>query len=244
MQFHLLASGSKGNCFVLKVEEEILVIDCGSTKQYLTQCFHHIEVELKQVQGVLLTHRHGDHISQIKLFQNQNIYAPFPLEEFQGRLITPYEDFVIGGFHILPLPLSHDVEITVGFVITYQKEKLVYITDTGYVRNEDYKRIENADYYIIESNHDVALLMKCERPYPIKQRILSAIGHLSNEDCADVLAEVVGSKTKEIVLAHISEEANTRELALSICKKRLGQKNIRIRCAKQFEILTGGQAHE
>ena len=245
MQFHLLASGSKGNCFVLFHENEMIVIDCGSTKRHLTHSFHSINLDYKRVKGLLLTHEHSDHTSQLKMFQGQQVYAPFPLtNEYQGQIVVPYEEFCIGHFRVFPLALSHDTNLTVGYVIHNGKEKLVYITDTGYVRNEDHKWIENADYYIIESNHDVPMLMKTRRPYPIKQRILSAIGHLSNEDCADLLLEVIGDKTKEIVLAHISEEANSYEKAWNVCVKTLQKDAIKIRCAKQFEILTGGYCDE
>ena len=241
MQFHVLASGSKGNCFVLCDGEDTIVIDCGSTKRHLTHSFHSIDIDYKSVSALLLTHSHGDHVSQLKLFQQQKIYAPFDLTvEYQGEMVTPYEDFMVGKFRVLPLPLSHDIGLTVGYVIQSEKEKLVYITDTGYIRSQDYKWIENADYYIMESNHDIELLMKSRRPYQVKQRILSAIGHLSNEDCTDILCEIIGTKTKEIILAHISEEANTHEKALHICQKKISQKEIKIRCAKQFEILTGG----
>lgn len=245
MQFHLLASGSRGNCFVLQQDEDIIVIDCGSTKKHLTHSFHRIGIDYENIKAVLLTHQHTDHISQLKLFQSRPIFAPFLLAESYRQVdVIPYEDFMIGDFRILPIPLSHDSEITVGYVISSREEKLVYITDTGYIRKQDHKWLRNADYYIFESNHDVELLMKTRRPYLVKQRILSVAGHLSNEASAEILSEVIGERTREIVLAHISQEANTYEKAEAACRERLAEKSILIRSARQFEILTGGLIDE
>ncbi len=105
--------------------------------------------------------------------------------------------------------------MTTGFVISSEDEKLVYITDTGYVPEQYMTLVSNADYYVIESNHDVDMLMKTNRPMSLKKRILGDEGHLSNEACAEFLHEAVGAKTRNILLAHISDQANSRRLCLS-----------------------------
>ncbi len=241
MKFYLLASGSKGNCFVVNDGDSTIVIDCGSTIKYLKNSFSKIGIEYTNINALFVTHNHKDHIGQIKMFKNQRIYSPFYVQDIEINLIYPYDKIAIGEFLIQAIPLSHDASVTVGYILESKNEKLVYITDTGYIQDSHLQYIEHADYYIVESNHDVELLMQSKRPMSIKHRILSDVGHLSNEDCAQMLSKVVGSRAKEIVLAHMSEEANDRKLAAEVISTVLKQyPNIRLRAAEQFEILEGG----
>lgn len=244
MRYDFLASGSKGNCFVLQDNGVLLIIDCGTTKKYLIAGFDKIGVNYLDADALLITHNHRDHISQIKMFNSLMIYSSNQIEDIQSILIRPYKSFMIKHLKITPIPLSHDSPNTIGFIIKSEKEKLVYITDTGYVQEEILPLIKNANYYILESNHDVEMLMKTSRPYMLKSRILSDSGHLSNESCGKILDKVIGSNTKEIILAHISEEANTVECALSTvvscCKGNEYFKSISLKAAMQFEIVSGG----
>ena len=93
-----------------------------------------------------------------------------------------YEPFMIGDFYIQPLPLFHDAAETIGFIFTSELKRFVYITDTGYVHNELFSLISNADGYLLEANHDPEILLSSNRPYNLKMRILSDHGHLSNLD--------------------------------------------------------------
>ncbi len=102
-----------------------------------------------------------------------------------------------------PIALSHDALNTVGYIVENGIEKLVYITDTGYINEKHIPRIKDADYIVLESNHDVQMLMATSRPQFTKQRIYSDTGHLCNEDCAAVLDQIVTEKTKMIILACI-----------------------------------------
>lgn len=164
MEFYLLASGSKGNCFVLKTAATQIVIDCGTTRTYLTRSFHMIGVDYLNTEALLVTHGHRDHTSQLKMFSGVEAYAAFGLENRADQhWIKPYTPFQVGDLRVTPLPLSHDAENTVGFVLETAQEKLVYITDTGYVREECVPLIADADYYVMESNHDVGMLMQTRR---------------------------------------------------------------------------------
>ena len=134
---------------------------------------------------------------------------------------------------------------TVGFVIEGVHEKLVYITDTGYIRDAVIPLLKGADYIILESNHDTEMLMKTSRPMFLKMRIAGDSGHLCNEDCAAILRKIVTAKTKMVVLAHISQQANTREKALAVSGEALetlgNKRNDLILCAAaQDEVLKGG----
>ncbi len=242
MKYHVLASGSKGNCFVLQSNEATIVVDCGSTKKHLTQSFHTIGVNYTQVDGLLITHLHTDHISQLRMFADVPKYSPVQfLNGYHFELVQPLESFKIKDITITPIPLSHDSEQTVGYIFVSAHEKLVYMTDTGYVNDSLLPLLHNATYIVIESNHDPVLLMNSRRPFSTKSRILSDSGHLSNEACALVLKKVVGPAIKEIVLAHISEEANTHALAFSTVKEALEDiVEVEIKVAKQFDMIIGG----
>jgi Metal-dependent hydrolases of the beta-lactamase superfamily I len=124
-------------------------------------------------------------------------------------------------------------------------KKIIYITDTGYISKKNASYMVDADYYIIESNHDIEMLMKTNRPMFLKNRILSDYGHLSNDDSAMIISRLLGPSTKEIVLAHLSQEANTKELALNTYHRIFNQnnielKNIKIKVASQIDVVYGG----
>ena len=245
MKFALLASGSRGNCCIIKHQDAQILIDCGTTRKYLHSCFAKLQYDYQQADALLVTHNHSDHISQIKLFQDHKKYGPEAIEEQEIQIVSPYEEFDVGSIHVQVLPMSHDVSC-VGYVLHAGDEKLVYITDTGYIKAEVKPYIENADYYIFESNHDIELLMQTNRPVYVKQRIINDCGHLCNDESATILAQIIGDKTKEIVLAHISQEGNTRALALETLQACLQAHGIdssrfKLHAAGQFEIYLGGK---
>jgi phosphoribosyl 1,2-cyclic phosphodiesterase len=243
MKYYSLASGSKGNCFVVQTNQTIVIIDCGSTKKHLINSFTNIDINYTQVDALLVTHGHSDHVSQVKMFGNIPTFSPIPFNNGQGyQQVVPFMPFHINELTITPIPLSHDSEVTVGYIIEDAYEKLVYITDTGYVKNTLIPMIKDAHYIVLESNHDPEMLMNSRRPHGIKYRILSDNGHLSNQSCAEVLGKIVSLKTKEVVLAHLSEEANSFLLAYQTSfdlLSSLGYFPI-LKIAGQFEIVTGG----
>ncbi|MBQ4252602.1 MAG: MBL fold metallo-hydrolase [Erysipelotrichaceae bacterium] len=245
MKFHVLASGSKGNCAVITSGESTLIIDCGSTQRYLKQRFREIGLDWLQADALLITHEHVDHIRQLAMFTQLHIYAPCLLPGEDVRVVEPYEPFKIGCFTILPIPLSHDCDDTVGYIIHDGRETLAYVTDTGYLSHSNEELIRDADYYIFESNYDLVMLMTSSRPAYLKARINSDYGHMENGDSAAVLADVIGPRTREIVLAHLSQECNKPELALRSLTNKLTERGvdfsgIRIHAAEQFGLYSGG----
>lgn len=246
LKYALLASGSKGNCCLVKSEDAVIVIDCGATKKYLNECFQRLQFDYHKSDALFVTHTHKDHIAQLKMFQDIKTFARCDLDTDYFTQIEAFEEIQIQSMNIREIPLSHDAGVTSGYIIESQGEKLVYVTDTGYVKEEYIPLLHNADYYIFESNHDVEMLMETSRPIYIKQRILGDMGHLCNEDSAQILSALIGDKTKEIVLAHISEEGNTKTKAVQVLKEVLHQKqiafdHIKISAAPQFEIVRGGK---
>lgn len=247
IKFALLASGSKGNCCVIKNCETSIIVDCGSTKKYLMNCFERLQYDYQSAGALFVTHTHSDHISQLKLFATVDTYCMSTLETDNFYQVQPYDEICIDTLRVSVIPTSHDAPDSCGFVIESDSQKLVYVTDTGYISEAMKPYLKNADYYIFESNHDLELLMQSNRPMFVKQRIVSDLGHLCNEDSANALADLIGEKTKEIILAHISEEGNTKELAKTVLLNTLSKRDIdssklRIVSASQFEIVVGGES--
>lgn len=245
MKFALLASGSKGNCCLIKHKDTSIVIDCGTTKRYLKGCFERLQYDHTTADAILITHTHSDHVSQMKMFNNTLTYATQCIETDCLTHIKPFETMDVKDFHITVLPMSHDCEGTVGYVIECENEKMVYVTDTGYIKDEVKQYLKNADYYVFESNHDIEMLMQTNRPVYVKQRIINDYGHLCNDDSANILSNVIGSHTKEIVLAHISQEGNTRDMAVNTLrshfdKNKVAYDHMKLYPADQFSIYIGG----
>ena len=162
-----------------------------------------------------------------------------------SNVINLMEPFKIGDFKITAFPTSHDAINPCGYLLEDKEERLVYMTDTGCYLSSNTSLIKNPDYLIIESNHDIQMLLHTHRPMELIQRIMSPYGHLCNEDSAFATLEIIGDKTKEIVLAHISEEANEPSVALEAYKKIFSFKGIdinqyNVRVANQWSPLIGG----
>lgn len=247
MRFSILASGSSGNCAVIESKDTKIIIDCGASISYLKNSFQEIGFDYKSADGILITHGHSDHIKQIRMFRELDVYSCFAISGVnKWYQIAPNQVFRIKDLTILPIPLSHDAESsTVGYIIYDGEETLVQMTDTGYVSDKNLALIKNANYYIFESNHDPEMLMKTNRPYLTKRRIASENGHLSNEDAANALCQCVNQDTKEIVLAHISQEANTYKLAYKTSYEALKAAGklydgLKLYAVEQYEIYQGG----
>lgn len=245
MIFDLLASGSKGNACLIRDEAMCVLIDCGTSKKYLLDQLSRLGVGLDEIDDVLITHDHSDHIAQIGVFRQHTVWSPVNLPVPVVH-VDAERRFLLGHLSVLPIALSHDSGDTVGYIIENGREKLVYVTDTGYVKDRYLEVMRGADYIILESNHDPEQLMRTRRPRYLKMRIMSDTGHLCNEDAASVLDAVVTSRTKMIVLAHISQEANTREAALDTASEHLLRyhhdlnRSLIIAAAGQYEPIHGG----
>lgn len=248
MQFHIFESGSKGNCTLISSSSKYLLIDMGISGKKLRKKLEEINVNFKDINHVLVTHSHTDHTAGLDVFPKDNIFTTH--QTMEDVLLTneliPFQTYSINGFNVTVLPTSHDVEGSIGFIIEKDGEKLVYITDTGYLYEKVVEAIKDATYYIFESNHNIRMLIETNRPQSLKKRIMGDYGHLSNDDSANYLCDVIGENTKEIVLAHLSEEANSHEQALidliKVFKKRgFDVDKYLIKCASQKDTVSGGK---
>ena len=245
ISFVVVGSGSKGNATLLFDEEALIQIDMGLPMRRITAALESIKKNKSDLQGILITHEHTDHIKNLSMYKGKvPIYASKGTIDYFDHEVVPFDSFEIGTLSVIPFMTSHDAANPVGYVVISGKTKLVYLTDSGYVPEESLDYLKDADYYIMESNHDLKMLMKSNRPAVLKRRIKGDEGHLSNVDSAIYLSELVGPKTKEIYLAHLSEECNLPELALEAYRKTFKKKevpyDINIICLKQNEAVRGG----
>lgn len=247
MLVSVLTSGSKGNATLVKTNKYNFLIDAGSSIKYLEEKLNEHNMSMKDINYIFITHTHTDHISSLKSIIKK--YKPTIvlseemlndldfLKEYQN--IKYLEDIIsLEDVTIENIKTSHDTTDSRGYIITEGTSSLVQITDTGYLNQKYFEKLRNKNIYIMESNHNVEMLLNGRYPKWLKKRVYSDVGHLSNESCSLYLSKLIGDKTKNIILAHLSEENNTPEIALSTITREFAEKNIdfnNIITAKQNE---------
>lgn len=245
MHYSLIASGSKGNCLYIEEKETHILIDLGLSLTRVNEELSRFNTSLENIDALFYTHNHSDHFRPSSQIKRDVVYALDGIlpEGYSYHPLKMFNPITIKDLTLTPIKTSHDTPVSCGFVIEGEKEKLVYLTDTGMLIEEDLDYIINPDYLILEANHDIQMLLASDRSYELKTRILSDSGHLCNEDSAFAATRIVGEKTKEVILAHLSEECNTPVLALStyqkVFKSTHKKMNFTLKCGKQHEATRG-----
>lgn len=246
MYFHIIASGSKGNATIVVSNKTVLLIDMGITLTRLEEGLSEINLTTNDITGAVFTHDHTDHIGGLKFISPKIMYAlEGTLPSSLSHVVNANMPFHIGELEITPIETSHDATNPCAYLIKDKEESLFYMTDTGVFLEQCLPLVKNPTYLIIESNHDIKMLLNTNRPFELKNRIMSDKGHLCNEDSAIAAISIIGDNTKEIVLAHLSEEANTPEVALDAYQKIFNHFGVniqkyKVRTAWQRQSLTGG----
>ncbi|MCP1146596.1 MBL fold metallo-hydrolase [Lysinibacillus endophyticus] len=227
MRFSVLASGSTGNAIYVENDEHAFLVDVGLSGKKMEQLFAKIDRDMKNLTGILVTHEHSDHIKgigvvarkyKVPIYANEKTWQAMdghigniPTEQ---RFIFNMETVQsFGSLDIESFAVSHDAVDPMFYVFHENDRKLVVITDTGYVSDRMKGIIRGADSFVFESNHDIGMLQMGRYPWSIKRRILSDVGHVSNEDAAIAMSEVVFEKPTQIYLSHLSKDNNMKDLA-------------------------------
>lgn len=223
-----LCSGSSGNAAYFEGGGIRLLIDAGLSCRRITALLGEIGVTPDTLDAILITHEHSDHIAGARVLSDKYglpVYAApdcwlamriagHGVSAERMRVFEPDTEFYLGQVRVLPFTTPHDSAHAVGFSLFAEGKKVTVMTDIGCVTNHMLDVAAGSDLLLMESNHDVDMLKAGSYPYPLKQRILSRTGHLNNEDAGLAAVKLFGRGVRNIILGHLSQENNTKELAL------------------------------
>ena len=248
VRLHSLYSGSEGNAFLIEAGDALLLIDAGKSAKTLCNAIRELGRDPAEVTAIFVTHEHSDHIRALPVFLKKHpvpVHLPVACAARLMReesavphlvLHSPIHTEVVGGITVTSFPTPHDSLCSVGYRIEIPTEsgvlRLGYATDVGHVSKEVEAALTGCDAVVLESNHDEEMLRTGPYPYDLKVRIASRRGHLSNADCAALAARLCETGTKSILLAHLSEENNTPELAFDECYGGIAHKGVRLAVAR------------
>jgi len=243
MFFLSLASGSSGNCYYLGTDKYGILFDAGIGVRAIKKILKANAIDLSQIMAVFVTHEHTDHIKSIGSLGEEYhipIYATYLTHEgmeksrfievqlsHSRRYIEKYKPTQIRDFTITPFGVPHDASDCVGFLIEFETHKWVLATDLGHINETVAQYLRMANHLVIEANYDREMLIQGNYPIFLKKRIMSGIGHLSNEETATFLASNYDLHLQNIWLCHLSKENNHPELASKTVSLALGQLGIR-----------------
>lgn len=226
-RFCPLFSSSSGNSWYIGSGEGGVLVDAGVSAKRLDAALDSAGLDVNAIHGIFVTHEHTDHVGGLRVFASRH---QIPVYSSLGTLEALIENGIVngkypavplntggielGGMKIVPFPTSHDCRESFGYVIhTADGQKAAICTDLGEVTQEVLSAVSGCDLVVMESNHDVRMLENGPYPYPLKRRILSSRGHLSNDSCGAVLARLLQTGTRRFFLGHLSTENNNPFLA-------------------------------
>ena len=236
MRFATIASGSSGNCTYIGTDHTHLLVDAGIPCKRIIEGLHSLELDEKDLDAILITHEHTDHINGLRVFSKKTevpIYGTAAtIEEIcrmdkkgeidrqRFRIIHPDEMFPVGDFSVFPFAISHDAADPVAYRAEAEGHAAAVVTDLGTFTDYTLSHLMGLDAVVAEANHDIRMLEVGRYPYYLKQRILSDRGHLSNESAGQLLSEVLHDNMKHIILGHLSQENNYPSLAYeTVCSE-------------------------
>ena len=190
MKVTVLASGSKGNCTLVQTKNHNVLIDIGTSSLQIEKKLRFLKIDPRSIDSVFVTHAHKDHVSGINVFYKKyhpTIYLTKNIVEEANLKIDNYIDLkktiTLDDLRVIVIPTSHDAKDSRGYILESDGKSMLYMTDTGYINEKYDNLLKNRNIYIMESNHDVEMLMNNEHyPHYLKMRIFGDEGHLSNKE--------------------------------------------------------------
>ena len=251
MRFAVLGSGSGGNSAVVECGGLRLLIDAGLSAKQLCLRLRQIGIDPASLDGILLTHEHGDHVRGLKVFLRQHPTPVFTtpatarvvretgIEGGSWKFFEAGQVFAIGAITVETFAIQHDAVDPVGFVVGHATRRLGFLSDAGFVTRSMTDRLRGLDGIFMEANYDEGLLeADTKRPWSIKQRISSRHGHLSNRQATELIRDIAHPTLRRVVLGHLSSDCNTPEIILTglrACLEELGHGHVGLHCAGQHE---------
>jgi phosphoribosyl 1,2-cyclic phosphodiesterase len=224
LSLFVLASGSRGNALLIKTQNTRLMVDCGLGVRTLLPLMQSVGVHPKDLNTILITHEHTDHVRGIERFFSHTraaLYASEGTLDAIDRMIparatvgvATADAFDIGGIAVQAIPVPHDAAEPLAYHITIGEHRLTVATDLGEVTRDVAKALKHSTIAVFESNHDEDMLQNGSYPEILKRRIRSSTGHLSNRQCSSALESCRETDLSTVILAHLSDENNEPEIA-------------------------------
>ena len=233
--FCTLASGSEGNCYIYVSGRQRILVDAEKNTRYINQRLGELALSVGDLTHILITHSHSDHVSALPVLLKHTratlVCSHGTFTAIASRLpcgvpvtlFNPGEELALGEIPAKTFSTSHDAPGSCGYVLGRGAEQVAVCTDLGTMSGDLFETIRGSGTVLLECNHDVQRLWNGPYPYPLKQRILSDRGHLSNAFSAKVAVRLCQTGTRRLLLAHLSAENNTPQLALSAVRGALEQ---------------------
>lgn len=235
IKFQPLLSSSSGNSIYVTDDTTHILIDCGAPIRYIEKCLARLGVSPESLSGIFITHAHSDHVAAAGTLAKKYSLPIFATEETfslsgrylstisrkAARIITAGDDVIIGDMIVHAFSIPHDIAGSISFTVADSETKFGIATDSGHVSDEIIENLTGCESVIVEANHDVDMLMGGPYPYPLKRRILSDSGHLSNVLCGELCVTLAKLGTKSFWLGHLSEKNNIPEIAYRTVNKIL-----------------------
>ncbi len=241
MIFCSLYSGSSGNSIFVSSGKTNILIDAGLPGKKIDEALKSIDKNPSSIDGIFITHEHSDHIKgvgilsrkyDIPIYANDKTWSAMEpslgkIKEHNIKIMDRRSVVQIGDLDVKSFVIPHDAIAPVGYTISNNNKKVSVATDFGTFTDEIYSNIKDSEVILLESNHDVNMLKYGPYPYTLKRRILSEIGHLSNEDCGKAIIDIVKcGKGKNILLGHLSKTNNNPDLAFQTALSAIEEKGI------------------
>ncbi|HEX9111953.1 MAG TPA: MBL fold metallo-hydrolase [Terriglobales bacterium] len=256
----LLASGSRGNCAVVASSTTRILVDAGLSCRETFKRVRALGDRPEQLSAILITHEHSDHVAGLQRLAhklNIPVFLTAPTHHAWNKSMRDEEgktpelrkvehfaagrSFQVGDIAVTPFTIPHDAADPVGFTFRAEGVKIGFATDLGYMPVSVRDHLRGCDVLVTESNHDVEMLRSGPYPWSVKQRVMSRVGHLSNDALADFFANDYDGFASYVVLAHLSEQNNHPEIARAAAEQALqGRQGLwrnRVLLASQSEAL-------
>jgi phosphoribosyl 1,2-cyclic phosphodiesterase len=247
MKVNILASGSGGNCIALTSGETTILVDIGIAKTKIEKRLMDVGIRPDSIAAILITHAHGDHVKGLPLANKYKIPVYAAEGEWKStsgvdeEVRKPYKaghDILLEGFYVETFRTHHDAYDSVGYVLSdYEGNKTSICLDTGHVDDQMLAKMEGSTTYIIESNHEPNMVEVSNYPDSVKARVLSNIGHLSNEQTAGALSRLITGTGEQIYLTHLSSSNNMPALAEMTVKRALSKKGFKAGIHYKVEVI-------